>query len=724
VIDGVELKPVYPQVSAAPDVMAKELRHSNGQGGWLRSVYKYEGYMVHAQGRGSLGFAKMQMTNPQTNVITTSLFSQTYPYVRMLKQFLVSHAGVTLNDTTNTLDRQAFMQVNGSWTYMPYVKHSKAASHDLDGSDLGVIDTENGYTDGWGNLTDMTMSTTGANVALSSVVKTGFKNDSAAWLLGLPTLVEATKTNAAGASLKRTVSYDYHPATGALLSQVIEPNADIYRVTTVFDRTLNPFGLVNAKTESWIDPSCASIQIPAGLDPGCTTLKSRTWNTGFDPKGRFATSTDNPLKQKAMQAFDPATGASVSTTDTNSQTTTRVVDAFGRIVVERRPDGNETRTYVKACQGMCPFGAAVAQISDSFHGAAPGSPRIGMPQVDYIDSAGHVRRKLRWGFDGTAIVTDLRYDDAGRLLATDQPRYDIGTAGTYLASRQEYDDLNRITSVFTLDEALAERETKTRYQGLVTTFTNPKVSDGKLQQRVETRNVGKQLIQVEDAKGKLTKFDYEPFGKLSNTTDPSGNVIKVSYDLLGRRIGLQDPDLGLVEYKVDPVGQTWLQVSPRQRAPYPAASTSFKFDLLGRMRARFETDLKSYWEYDPVNGIGSLAEAYTGTAANKDYRKVHAYDAQGRPLQQTQYLADGVYTSSVTYDAWGRPITQTYQRKAGAVSAAPKVFDTRYNNKGFAARLERGGLVLSKVMEQDAAGRVTAVALGNGLIQARCQQAP
>ncbi len=85
--------------------------------------------------------------------------------------------------------------------------------------------------------------------------------------------------------------------------------------------------------------------------------------------------------------------------------------------------------------------------------------------------------------------------------------------------------------------------------------------------RVETRNAAKQLEQVQDAKLGLTKFEYEPFGNLSKTTDPNGNVIAVAYDTYGHKTTLKDPDLGLIEYFVDPLGQTWKQVNPKQRAP-------------------------------------------------------------------------------------------------------------------------------------------------------------
>lgn len=113
-------------------------------------------------------------------------------------------------------------------------------------------------------------------------------------------------------------------------------------------------------------------------------------------------------------------------------------------------------------------------------------------------------------------------------------------------------------------------------------------------------------------------------------------------------------------------------------------------------------------------GKGKLAEAYTLSGTVKDYRRVHTYDAIGRPGKTTQTLTDGTYTSTQGYDAWGRVISQTYQRNADPA----KQFDSRYHN-GYLARVERGSLVLWKVNAQDAGNRPTSVALGNGLTQSR-----
>ena len=453
----------------------------------------------------------------------------------------------------------------------------------------------------------------------------------------------------------------------------------------------------------------AARQAPATLT-AATTARTRTVaEITYDAKGRYPATVKNALGHVETHTYYPETGARKSVKDPNAVTTSWVADGFGRPVKEVRPDGNETRFYVKACQGDCPAGAVLAQIFDTFHG----SDRITVPQVQYSDSAGHLLRTLTWGFDGRAIVTDQRYDARGRLFEKDWPRFDNETA--YLESRMYYDHFDRVTETVRKDQTGVERSSLTVYKGLTRELTN-----ALNYKRIEIRNVIGQLRSVKDPNSKVTAFEYEPFGGLVKTTDPNQNVVRVEYDRLGRKIEMFDPDLGQISYTVDPLGRVLSQTSPKQRIRFQATGelgekTHSEYDDLDRLKARLEPDLKSYWVFDTATyGKGKLAEAYTLSGTVKDYRRVHTYDAIGRPGKTTQTLTDGTYTSTQGYDAWGRVISQTYQRN----TEPAKQFDSRYHN-GYLARVERGSLVLWKVNAQDAGNRSTSVALGNGLTQSR-----
>ena len=717
-IDGAERRPVYPQRVATPGVMVKQVRRANGRGNWLRFDHAYEGALSDAQGRGSLGFAKAEMTDQQSGIRTSMVLSQDYPTVGMvLGARSVSRANVVLSDTVNVPATRTLTAPSGARTFFPYIDTSTVTRRDLDSAELGTTVTRDEYEgsvydDFLGNVNQQTVGVTGGGRSFTTRTVTTYANDRSGWLIGRPSTVTVTKTGD-GASVTRSVAYDYQPTTGLLTTMTVERGNAPYELVTVYGRARNSFGLVNTTTQSWK----AWTGMPAG-----TSLQRQVSDIDYDAKGRFALTVKNAVGHAETRAHYAGTGAPMRVTDPNGLTTSWETDGFGRVTVERRPDGNETRHYRKQCGG-CAGVAVSAEIADVFHGA----DRIGVPTVVYSDAAGHKVQTSTWGFDGRRIDAGLRYDDAGRLFETDQPHFD-GEAAS-LASRQFYDDLGRISRLESAAEGNATLVATTSYSGYTTTSINPKS-----QKRIETRDALGQLRKVEQVvtvagrTNTVTGFDYEPFGNLGKTVDPNGNVIVVSYDKLGRKTDLTDPDLGWIHYDVDPLGQVWRQINPVQR--YKGQSTAMSFDALGRMVARAEPDLTSRWVFDQPAGAaagacvagkscGQLIEAYTEAGGRKDYRRVIGYDALGRAASTEQTIGDGtrdaIFRATTAWDAWGRVVNQSFQLN----TETKKVFDSRYNDKGYLARLERGGQVLWRVATQDAAQRATQTVLGNGLTQDR-----
>lgn len=698
----------YPmQYPANPGKLVRKLRTGNGLYTERSIGYRYEDPAFDAKGRGLLGFGKVistddqSSTNPAKSVVTTRSYRQPWPYSGMEEFEETSIGSVKLSSTTRGLSFKSIAQTNGANTIFPYVSGSVSARNDLDGSDLGTTSVSAIAYDNWGNLTSQSVSVAprGSNVAYVTATATTFRNNSTGWLIGLPTRIAVTKTDPVTGTLTRTLDYDYDDK-GLMSSQTVEPGNQQYKLVTKYSNR-NTFGIARRIDQEYVDPE--SVVVPPAV-PVPVTL--RVSDTEYDANGRFpitVTKTVNNVIHSERAAYAAGSGVRVSLVGPNKLETRWIADGFGRTSTEIRADGNETRNFVKQCNSDCPPGASLARVTDRVNGSA----RTVVPVVLYSDNAGHVLRTKTWGAKGGVIVTDQRYDSQGRLWETDQPRFEAKPA--YLASRQSYDDLNRVTKTVTLDEAGTERPVTTAYKGLVTELTNARNYS-----RVDTRNVIGQVKVVRDAKLKLISFDYEPFGNLSKTVDPNGNVITVEYDLLGRKTNLRDPDLGWIHYDNNPLGQTYAQISPRQRAL--GQKTGMKYDQLGRMTARYETDLESHWVFDTaLTGIGQLAEAYTGTASAKDYRRIHSYDSFGRPKQTQQVLTDGLYNSTLEYDTWGRVVRHTQQRG----SDGAKIFDSRYDSTGGVSEVLRGSLTLWKVSEQDAALRAVALALGNGLTQTR-----
>ncbi|WP_198043672.1 RHS repeat-associated core domain-containing protein [Janthinobacterium sp. 1_2014MBL_MicDiv] len=702
-VGGQPILPAYP-IKRAPVTrqLVKALSRSNGQGGWLTSRYRYAGNANDGAGRGNLGFARQDVTNAQSGHVTTTWYRQDFPYNGMISasqttQYAqvapVAPANI-LSDMRQTLSQYTVTQPNNKITRHPYVQTSNVLRRDLDQSDMGSVTTTN-EVGAYGNVLATTViATVPGGETFTSKIENTYDSNETTWRLADLKKTTDTRTSPT-ATVTRTKAYTYD-AQGLLLTETQQQDDAALKLMTSYDRLSNLSGLVNKITQSWFDPASNTAQ---------TRMVS---DVDYDTRRRFPVSKKNALGQvETYPAYDATSGALKQRIDMNGLVYNQTVDGFGRKRVETAPDGNETRSYEKACDASCPAGAVAIAITDYMKSGL----RIALPKLVYSDSAGHVLRTQSWDFDGTAVVADSRYDARGRLAETYWPR--AISAAQVSASQLAYDELDRVTRTVTRSDAGQELTATTEYQGLRSIVTNAKG-----QRKSDTRNMQDKLASSVDALGGTTTYAYDGYGNLLQTRDPAGNLVTVSYDALGRRIALNDPDLGKIAYGVDPLGQVWKQVSPLQSAA--GTATTLRYDALGRMVQRSEPDLISYWVYDVPPGqsncaalksCGQLAQAYTTDLTGKvDYLRQHSFDALGRPASTTIRL-DQLYTATTGYDAWGRLLTQSYQRG----SDTAKVFTQRYNERGYVSGIARGPLLLWQATAQDAANRVTSATLGNGL---------
>lgn len=693
--------------------LVKTVGRDNGAGGWFDTSYSYAGYAVDGSGRGGLGFARVQSVDQQSGITSTEWFYQEYPHVGSVRNArTVAANGNVLSDTSETRKLKSITQSNGT-TALSYVEQRQVVVRDLDNTLIKTVTTTNGVPDSWGNTLDTTESTVFVTVSGSKTYSVShartYENNSTDWIIGqLKSTVETRTTGVPTPA--RTIDFTYD-ALGRLKTETRQ-KADL-AVSSMTTYGYNSYGQVTTTQLDWRDP---------------ITLANRSRvvsDVTYDAKGRFPESAKNALGQIERYGFDVVTGAKLSSTDINSLITTYQADAFGRLEMTKTPDGNKHWTESRKCNTSCPIGAATVTIQRSTI-ADPGTGLdvlTATPTLTYSDSAGHLLRSVGWGFDGTMIETDVRYDGRGRPAQHYWPRFVQSASpsvvglpsGAILQKELEYDDLNRVTVTRSFNELGAAVVTTNTYQGLKSTLKSPLNRT-----TIEVRDGWGRLDNVTDAANYTTTYVYDGFGLLKKVTDPKSNVVEVNYDPLGRRIELKDPDLGQVKYWVDPLGQVYRQESPNQRAL--TSYTSFEYDDLGRMTARNERDLAARWVYDTAEGVqpscattrtcGKLVESYTLAGSTKDFRQLHAYDTLGRPSTLSNIIGNVTYASTQEYDSWGRALRERHQRG----SDAARVFDRRYNSYGYLERIERGGLVLWKETNADAAGRLLKAQLGNGLL--------
>ncbi|MBV8755033.1 MAG: VCBS repeat-containing protein [Hyphomicrobiales bacterium] len=161
------------------------------------STYTYSGARFDLWGRGFLGFAQMNTSDPQTGIYTATGFNQDFPWIGTVVWEQKGIGNQVLNTTNNTY--QAF-NWSGSQSlpfpsmisapYRALLSSSVVASNDLDGTALPTVTTTYAY-DAYNNPTQISVSTSDG---FSKTTSNTYTNDPTNWFLGRLTLAQVTST--------------------------------------------------------------------------------------------------------------------------------------------------------------------------------------------------------------------------------------------------------------------------------------------------------------------------------------------------------------------------------------------------------------------------------------------------------------------------------------------------------------------------------------------------
>ncbi len=669
--------------------VVSELRVSNAQGGWLATDYKYEALRTDLQGRGALGFAKVTAIDKVNGITAATNYSQDFPTIGMTTSSSSTQTNnVVLSATSHTL---ASFATSAGAVY-PYIKSSTITTKDLDGTAISTVVSQITTIDGYGNATATSTTTTMADGDVYTTSSASqFDNLTTLWCIGLARKHSIAKTAPGAASVARTVGIDYDPNSCQTLHEIVEPDDTTlaYKVTSTIGRDAT-YGVVTSRTTAW-------------RDPASNTDKSRLdKQTPYDAKWRYPLTITNAKGHSETRSYDEGSGHLLTLTGPNQLTTTWHYDGWGRQTREDRADGTATTWAYRQCVNTCLNSAKTVAITQHWADTA----QTTVPEETFADSLGRTVATRTWGFAGTAILSERVYDASARLDHTSRPYY---AGASPIWSYLKHDAVGRITQLQTPNDAGNGSDTTlTDYHGQRVTTTN-----AKSQGRTEVHNGLGQLKSATDANGKTTSYLYDGYSNLLRTTDPAGNQVNVTYDRLGRKTQLADPDLGTWTYKLDPLGQPWKQTNAKSQV------STYDHDELGRITHRLESDLESFWVYDSASkGVGKLAEAYTWAGGAKDYRRIHTYDAVGRPAAITTSL-DADYVQAHSYDSFGRQNWTDYRRyaKAGTSGPATSVHE-QYNAYGYLSSVngynDTSTYPIWSALAEDAEGHVTKAQLGNG----------
>lgn len=515
--------------------------------------------------------------------------------------------------------------------------------------------------------------------------------------LALLMLLGGWGTGTQANTMVRTSSFEYD-ASGLLTKEVVEPDTpnDCLQTSYTYDAYGNKTGVTTSACAGATGYSVASASTP------------RTASSSFGTDGRFPVSSSNVLGQSESKAYDARFGGNTSLTGPNSLTSQWEYDSFGRKSKETRSDSTYTTWAYKLCTDAgitCPgpIGGATVKwvaIEQSYAAnAAASAPE----KRSYYDTLNRIVRSQTLGYDGAGaapvLVQDTEFDSLGRVSRKSNV-YKL-SGGTPYWSSFTYDVLGRVTKEDSPDPDASGgvAVTTMSYSGLSTVVTNSKG-----QTKTTTKNAQGQVAQVIDSQGSSVLYSYDALGQLLQT-GAAGAVTTMTYNQRGQKITMADPAMGAWEYRYNVFGElVWQRDSLSQ-------TVTMAYDSLGRMTQRTEGDLVSQWSYDKKfdntacgKGVGKLCEAI----ADNGYKRVHTYDAQGRPSSTSTVLDNPSVPAvvSIAYDSnTGRMASKTwptgYQASYG------------YTAAGFIKTVTGGGTggfsqtVTFEVLAMDAQGHIT-----------------
>ncbi len=667
----------YPERDfQAPLYVVDSVSNSDGLNGTRSSSYHYEGLKINLQGRGMLGFRTTQITDNETSIISTTTYNQDFPLTGRPESSDTRILGSPNPLSTSTATWNV-LSMDGGTRYEVQAATSTEQSYELDGSLVKTVLTSNDSYGNYGEVTQITVTTTGGGETFTTQTNNVYAPaDTANWILGRLTQADVTKTTPSGFDT-RTSTFEYR-ADGLLSAEIIEPGDPNLMLRK--DYTYDGYG---NKTSVTVTDSGAGAEYPIATSPSTTSNTSYNYaNLSVD--GTYTTTSTNAKGHSETKVIDAAYGKVRFLTGPNGLTTEWRYDNLGRKIKEIRADGNETNTTYAWCDASCPQ-YAVYKVTSQKTGSGP--------VTRYMDEMNRTVRTEAIGLNGQIILKDTQHNNLGQVAAISR-NYFAGSAIAWTTS--EYDILNRVTKVTNPEGGIVE----TTYAGLTTSIRKYDLSGEYDQTISQTSNIIGQEIQVIDEAGQILTKQYNPHGNLVQTTDAGGNQVLLSYDKRGRKTAMDDPDMGHWEYKYDALGQLRWQKDAKNQV------ITTNYDVLGRMIQRVEPEGTTTWVYDTAGtGIGKLASV-TGPGG---FAQTLAYDSYGRPQADVRTISGTALSSAVAYDAFGRVERQIY----------PTGFEVQYsyNNNGYLTKAFNAANVNDifwEALTSDADGNVVIFDLAGG----------
>ncbi len=717
---------VYPRRCAVGSRrVVRAYSTDDGAGGVRRFEARYRDGRYHALGHGFLGFAERRIVDLDTLALTADFYDNAtydadlhvHPFAGQPgRRWRVSpglpdqpdpgQIEMAFLDVTRTVvptsgGKSHFTLATGTRlrrvqghhtaggaapTTLAYVREVESGG----GGATVLQDTTAKVTDfdAFGHVRAEDISTAGVDLTLQ-ITRT-FENDTDRWVLGQPRTQKVCSSAAMLSRcriLTRTTTIFGEVATESIATD--DGSAET-KLDVVYTR--DDFGNIT------------------GITADDAFGHHRATTTVMDPEGLFPEEHINAAGHHSFMEHDPGLGVLTRHTDPNGLVTEWKYDGFGRLGLERRPDGTTTSITLSRTKDGGPAKNAwrVRQRTATTGGADD--------EVE-IDSLGRVIQTW-WHGPATPrpegapprLTQQVVYDPwTGQIARRSVPVSEGTPAGELLFDVFERDAAGREVRHTTPWNAVTE----TSYDGFFVQVKDP-LQNVTL---AEHDPLGR-LVTVTDAAQGITSYTYGPFGLLYTVTDPGGALLRTTRDAFGRARQVEDPDRGTTVLVHDGFGDLLSSTDALGRV------ITFEPDALGRPASRTDQNgpeiETTTWTWDTApHGIGKLHEL-----ESPDGVKTYSYTGLGRldTLTLAVHGESASLQSKLTYDPLGRVATITYPTPAGA---PPFVVSQDHDAYGHVLRVRdaTSGLPYWHLTDVDGAGRYRTEAFGNGTTTERTYSA-
>jgi len=632
------------------------------QGDSYTTKYYYEGGYYNAAEREFYGFETVKVIDAEGNY-SVAKFSQEDFYHKglLLEQAQYDKAGKLYGKTVNQWETQDL----GNNSHFMYLRRSD--SYVYDGNSTGRRTAMVNYYEESPQLGNLTKAVSLGEVNLVTGEDTGsdtrtteveyLNNKSAAvWLLGLPK-EKRIKDHSGAVVRKSRFFYDGYFGAGvepAPVKGLLTQKKDWASFT---DDSKNP--VVKLKYDAW------------GNLIQSTDARNYSSTITFDPQYHlFPLSSKNALGHEVKTEYYGINGVALKTidglsglwgqarsaTDANSQKALTGYDVFGRAVKVVGPlDSAAYPTTIQEYLDTDTY--RMARVKKRLNSGAAAT----VDEVSFYDGLGRlIQAKKPDSTSGRFIIAgQTEYNSRGLAVKSYFPRYTTkalevmdAVDKTLPCARVDYDAIGRVIKSIAPDGTYST----TSYDDWTVSAIDPNGHKQKAYSDAYGRVTKREEYSGADGRSSVypaqtfavyatTNYVYDSEGGLLGVKDAKGNITRINYDYLGRKVSMDDPDMGVWKYDYDLNGNLlWQEDARGQRI-------NFSYDSLNRLLTKTDGNtLNVKYVYDEPTvaySKGRLTHVEYGSWPQDGASFV--YDNLGREIQSTKRI-DGVdYTVKRKY---------------------------------------------------------------------------